>query len=549
MQWPFLQSCVDQHLLEPIDLFFAQRLLAQTSSKEEAVAAFLALMMASLREGHLCFKPDASHPLGELALKGSQQLPSEICQTVQEGESMPLKPICRFGDTTYFQKNWVYETQFLTHLLRLSRSQPTIPMAPTTLADALNPEQQTAVLNGLSSSLSLIIGGPGTGKTFTAKHLVMQCLDSLSPEARKQFRIALTAPTGKAVTHLQKQMAHFQENGRWSCGTLHALLQLREDGTQKGEAVILADLIIVDECSMIDAKLFASLLAAVPSGSRLVLIGDQGQLPSVEAGSFFADLCEITCFPISELKQSRRLEKEELSNLAEAIGQGDIEKTKQSLIPFSPDLSIAEPHFAEKFCASVKAHFPHHFPNLADPEALLASTERFRILSCLRQGPLGVDAINARLFDTFQSQLPQEGWWAVPILITRNDYTSQLYNGDTGLLIKKMGPSAKKHKIGIDDYAIFAGRKAFPALALPPFEYAYCLSVHKSQGSEYDAVHLLIPEGSERFGKEILYTAVTRCRKSLIVYMREETVEMMLKKSSRKISGLGVRVRSNREIN
>ncbi len=547
MQWPFLKSCVNEGVLEPIALIYAERLLAQTDCSLEEVAAFVALMMASFVDGHLCFNIEMASPnpktqrLYDLARRGIDQIPLNIHQVLQGDELMPLKPMCSFNGNFYFQKNWVFETQFLQQFLRLAQTEPRMSIASKPASSLLNPEQQQAIALAIHSSVSLIIGGPGTGKTFTAKHLVQQCLEGLSREERKKFRIVLAAPTGKAATHLEKQIASAlgeEDRNLLRSGTLHALLQLREDGTQKTEVAVLADLIIVDECSMIDAKLNALLLSAIPSGTRLVLIGDKDQLPAVDAGSFFADLIDAGC-PAVTLKQARRVENDQLAELADAIYRGEISEMNQK---FSPFIQHNTDSLEKSLWEAVDASYPAFFTTPPNPQDLLSHLDRFRILSCLRQGPLGVDVINRSLLQSYQSRLPHVGWWAIPIIVTRNDTSSQLYNGDTGILVRKIDPARKKMSSGQEDYAVFIDRKPVPALALPPFEYAYCLSVHKSQGSEYDRITLLVPEGSERFGKEILYTAVTRARQGLEVYAQFETLENMVRKSSRKISGLTVRL-------
>lgn len=150
---------------------------------------------------------------------------------------------------------------------------------------------------------------------------------------------------------------------------------------------------------------------------------------------------------------------------------------------------------------------------------------RFRILSTLRKGPLGVDALNQFLHEKFSpSNKP------VPILITRNDKKTGLSNGDTGFLEK--------------DLAIF-GEKTFNLWELPRFDYAYCISVHKSQGSEYEEVLLLVPDGSESFGKEVLYTGVTRARSALFIDGNPEQMAGALKKHSVKISGICEKIKNN----
>lgn len=555
MDWPFLQGCVERELLDRIDLFFAQRMLAQTDSRREDVAALLALMMANHRRGHVCSdfsgQPDQEDSLflqlRELALQGQKNLPEKLCQTMAEDELIPLKPICCHGNRFYFQRSWVFEAQFLQHYLRLSEgvAEPAIELEQEQFI--LNLEQRKAVEQGLRCPVSLITGGPGTGKTFTAGHLVKAFLKRLSSEQRKQFRVILAAPTGKAVTHLEKQIASvltqlglLEEETRQilRSGTLHALLQLREDGSQRTGVVLFADLIIVDECSMIDAKMSALLLSAIPSGTRLVLIGDKDQLPAVESGCFFADLIEAGCSS-TVLKQSRRVENPDLTAFAEAISQGKVSEVVRQL----PRFLISEKEaLLSGLVRQVQASSPFFFPSPPDSKELLEKIGQFQILSCLRKGLFGVEAINRLILESFYSQLPADGWWAIPIMIAKNDYALELYNGDTGILLKKVSSENRLLRMGKEDYAIFKGREAIAGLALPAFEYAYCMSVHKSQGSEYEAVALLAPEGAERFGREIFYTGVTRARKTLKVYAQLETIEMMLKKSVRKQSGLTARL-------
>ena len=160
----------------------------------------------------------------------------------------------------------------------------------------------------------------------------------------------------------------------------------------------------------------------------------------------------------------------------------------------------------------------------------------------MRQGPLGVDAINRHFLQQSMQQVPQGSWWIVPIMITRNDYEMELYNGDLGFLVRKVTEDFSLRQFALDDYCLMRDRK-IAALNLPSFEYSYCLSVHKSQGSEYDESVILIPPGSESFGREILYTAVTRARTKVTLMCDKDLFVHAVKTSSRKMSGLCTRLK------
>ncbi|MBY0529967.1 MAG: exodeoxyribonuclease V subunit alpha [Rhabdochlamydiaceae bacterium] len=561
-------------IIAPIDRLFAERLFARYKSKSTPnprSVLFLALLMALNRLGHVCLPldpqklrllldplcikaPELTADLVASAIEGVHHLPQELFTSLED-QTLPMKPICISSSHAYLQKNWLYESEVLFHLKRLKASTVNFTFSQPAALENLNPEQQRAVINGMNNPLSFMTGGPGTGKTYTAAHLVRQCMMNLSPQQQSQFRVILAAPTGKAVAHLEKNMHRFLSDlhiPHLKTGTLHALLEIKSDRARElAPPALLADLILIDECSMIDAPLFARLCQAVVNGARLVLIGDPDQLPPVEAGSFFADLIDTDLFPTTRLKQSLRMEQQEILGLASAIQQADIKTVitalmeQESRVVFKVDLQMkrgSEAKFALLLAEYVEQKFPRATAHPPDPQMLFSLNEQFRILSCMRQGPFGVDAINQILLQRALHTCFAEGWLAVPIMITRNDYTMQLYNGDTGFLIKRMVSNEKVRKIGALDYALFLDKKqgirTLPALALSAFDYAYSLSVHQSQGSEYDEILLLVPEGSETFGRQVLYTAVTRAKRSIAWEGQLPVIQAAVNKSSRKQSGL-----------
>lgn len=410
-----------------------------------------AALLTALQEGHVCLESEAdvSHPL-----------------------------LHRWGHYIYPKRHWVLETRIIDNLARLQTPLPAITASAPDLSD----EQQRALQLALSHPVSLITGGPGTGKTHVARALAKAV----------SGRIVLAAPTGKAAARLQSVRSDAL------CGTLHAVLGIRSSRDLAREGSYLkADLLIVDESSMIDLSLFAFLLGSIRRGTRVVFLGDANQLPSVGSGSIFADL--EGQIPTARLTHCFRSDQAQILQLADAVRRGDPQPVLSALTPFDP------------------------------------AQENATILSCLRKGSEGVSLLNQQIATRKIGRLKQGEEITLPILITRTDYDKGLYNGETGLLIRTNVKPL---------YGRFSDGRVIPADNLPPYEYAFALSVHKSQGSEFDHVAVLVPPGSEVFGREVLYTAITRARHSVTISGDPEVIRQTILAHSRKTSGLRARLLS-----
>ncbi len=533
---------IEEEVFSPIDLFFAKTLLKEFSTEMQPEILFLlCYLLSSARQGHLCVQifPKAILPspfeskeeIESKVLIGAVFLPTALFQDMDvENFSSPIKPICRYKNFLYLQKNWLLETNFLLHLKKIINWRLRFPLKiPLVLNPLLNELQRKAVLLALSSPICFISGGPGTGKTFTASEIVKVFLSSLTEDQKKTAVIKISAPTGKAASHLEKKIAAHLDGFHVECGTLHSLLQIKSKNSfqQKGPTLF-ADLFLIDEASMLDAKLFSRLLASLQEGGRLVFMGDKNQLPPVESGALFADLIDNAkqaSLPSIILKECLRVEKKELIDFASSIIEGDVQKVLSSSFVrcFLPS---AIHQIRELIWERCQAFF---FQGKED-------TNQFRILSCIRKGPLGVDELNKMVLHRFLENINEDSFFSVPILITENSESMELMNGDVGYIVAKAS-SLKKKWFDSEDKAHFFSR-SFSALLLPSFEWGYCLSVHKSQGSEYDSVIALAPKGSENFGKEVLYTAVTRAKKEILLLTEESSLIALLGKSSRKVSGL-----------
>lgn len=559
--FPLLESFVEKGVLSPTDLLLAESL----EKKSEPIAAFICYLSLATHQGHLCVIVEGETldpPLEELVDEKDEELyrlilsaKKEFSNALVSSPEKPVTPIIQVGSRYYLQRFWHYEVHFLEKLYHLLSVKPRLlpdrslvkeKVEQMTSQGTLLKEQAEAIIQGCHQPLTIITGGPGTGKTYTAGHLVRIFLESLSEKEQKNCRFTLAAPTGKAASQLQKSL--LASVGEYEVDlqakTLHSLLH-----RNKKESFITSDFILVDECSMIDARIMTKLFLSIRPGTKVILLGDKHQLPPVEVGSLFSDMTELLKRKepslVVSLKKCLRADLQELVDLFEAINSGNKDAVwKQleqgnSLHFFAED---REKSLRERQRALLKEIIPHFKAITSSVDSfdeLLKSYQKYRVLTPLRRGPFGVERLNQLIAD----QLEAPGR-AIPIMITKNDYELELFNGETGLLVKNGLPS---EPCQVGDYALFLhydqkeGKEVVrrvPALLISHFEKAYVLSVHKSQGSEFDHVMALLPEGAERFSRELFYTAATRAKKNLTVWGEEETLCNTLSKVTRRISGV-----------
>ncbi|MES2199160.1 MAG: exodeoxyribonuclease V subunit alpha [Chlamydiota bacterium] len=552
-----INGLLEKEIFSQIDWYFAKMILS--SNQDKSSALLLCYLLAMARQGHLCVRVIENkirpHPsILTSDQKESDMLEKELVEAfyqlscyeeILKEDEIPSSPICRFKNRLYLQKNWLLEKEFLTQIKRLQKKPPLLALNFIEIGSSCNAEQGLALKRALSSSISVISGGPGTGKTFTAIEILQSFFKSIPAEERSHVRVRLAAPTGKAAALLEKNMMSKLGSVQGvTCGTLHSFLKVgfHEDAFQRS---FFADLLLIDESSMLDAKLFVRLISSLQEGGRVVLMGDKDQLPPVESGGFFADLIDLAedlDLPATLLQKSVRVEKVGLQDLADAILSQDLEKIKkqEGVKIFSSLRNSDIKEIIEKEC---KANFTFSYQEDFDSLECLKAMEKFRILSPIKKGPLGVETLNRMILEGFIYKCLPEEKIICPILITENDSARGLMNGDTGILVAKVS-SLKKGLFTSEDRAYFFSKEGkdqtreLAATTLPLFTFAYCLSVHKSQGSEYESVLVILPSGSEKFGREVLYTAITRAKKNVFLITEESTLRSLLEKSSRKISGL-----------
>jgi exodeoxyribonuclease V alpha subunit len=430
---------------------------------------------------------------------------------------------------------------------------------PTTDADVTD-WQKVAVATAILRPLTIISGGPGTGKTTTVLRLLALLRQQPGGET---LRIALAAPTGMAAARLQQaiqqakgsidlpgdQLASIPEQA----STLHRLLGINRSGTgfrHNRDNPLLLDVVIVDEASMVDVALMAKLLDALSDSARLVLLGDRDQLASVEAGSVMGDLCagchgpdetfarqlsEITLQSVEtgensssglrnsviELKQSYRFDsRSPLGQLAAAVNLGDADRARQLLRSGGDELGRLDS--AGELVRLVASRYAALFEAVRAGEpvaSLFARLYEFRLLCVHREGPFGVNALNyaitRELVRMGQIEDYDEWYPGRPVMLSRNDYQLNLYNGETGIVLPH---PEQTHELAVAFHGSGEETRWISPSRLPYCETVYGVTVHKSQGSEFQEVVLQLPEQrSPVLCRELLYTAITRSKQRFIL--------------------------------
>jgi exodeoxyribonuclease V alpha subunit len=482
-----------------------------------------AAMLVSRRraEGHICVPCEA--------------LPASC--TVGSGEE--FTPLVLQDGRLYLRRYWEYEQQLAQSIL--ARAGGKSPKRKP------KDQQELAARNAVTRNFSVITGGPGTGKTHTVR-AILELLRAQPGGAELQIKLA--APTGKAAARLSDAL---RESGL-EATTIHRLLGTIPDSPyfrHDAERPLTADVVIVDEASMVDLALMAKLVEAVPLTSRLVLLGDRNQLASVEAGNVLADICaaaETEDSPLHgsvvELRRNYRFaETGGIYKTSSAINAGDAEAALQALQAGDDEVRWnnlpAPENLAEALRERIVAGYGACL-QASGPAAALAALSQFRILCAVRHGPFGVESLNSLAEEVLAEAgllKPRRGWYSgQPVMITRNDQHLQLFNGDTGIILPD--PEA-----GGELRAFFVsaeGRlRRFLPSRLPLHETAFALTVHKSQGSEFDRLLLILPEKeSPVLTRELLYTAMTRARTAVELRANEEIFRAAVARQTVRTSGL-----------
>ncbi len=623
----------NERFFSSLDRHFAAFMSRLAGRDSAALRLAAALVSKRIAEGHICLNlaESAGRPWAPAAENGNayagenficpeladwsrQLLQSGV--TGRPGEYKPL--VLDDQGRLYFHRYWEYETAVADFIKKRGAAPtgdidfsllaaglrrlfpPALPEAPSRQIDW----QKIAAIAAMLRPFCVITGGPGTGKTFTVAKILALLLEQA--RGRGRLRIVLAAPTGKAAVRLQEALGRARTRLQTATETrdaipaqvltLHRLLGPIPGSPYfrfNSDNPLPADVIVVDEASMVDLPMMAKLMAAVPAAARLIILGDRDQLASVEPGAVLGDICRPDYLPvfseefrkhvlqlagqklkghksgppigeklnlqdsIVELRQSFRFAPDSgIRALSRAVNQGDADTALAVLADGKyTDIALkATPPPAELEEMLLKSAVVAQHPAWAgssatvSPAAAFAALDRGRILCALRKGPYGVDSINRTVERILAGKKliaadRPDDYPGRPVMINQNSYALQLYNGDVGIFLTD--PEAEPQspaqsapvRVFFPDPA--GGSRKFLPMRLPPHETVYAMTVHKSQGSEFDDILLILPDGtSPVLTRELIYTAITRARKTVEIRGGIDVVRRALAAGVKRESGL-----------
>lgn len=609
-----LTPLFDSDFFAPIDVHFADFIQEISGCSDFEIRLASALVSWSTRMGNVCLDLNkiADNPAVKKALPDKFILFQNINEWIDHltkcsaiGKAEDYKPLVLDSrNRLYFYRYWEYEKtitdaindRIQSHIKNIDYQKlkegvnRVFDSGETNEIDL----QKVASICALLNRFSVISGGPGTGKTTTVAKILALLIEQAG---KNDINIILCAPTGKAAASLSETIRSVKS--RINCDdfvkdsmpdeafTIHRLLKTIPGSPyfrHNTDNSIQADVLIIDEASMVDIALMAKLFNAIPNKAQIILIGDKDQLSSVEAGSVLGDICNRELnhnisketvnwiqtfiksgnnqlpdlsFPQQSIqdhiivldKNYRFDENNGIGGLSNAVNQGDSETCFQLLMNSSDKnvrfQEIAEPKTLYKALGEIVVERYFQYLSANEPNQALDLFHQFKILCALRFGPFGVDTINRLvqkiLLENGLIQIDKNDSDRVykgrPILITRNDYSLGLFNGDTGIIMPiQKGDNNDFHAV----FPIIKDEiKYVPIHRLPEHETAFAMTMHKSQGSEFNDVLIVLPDQYYPIlTRELIYTGITRAINSVAIWGKKDVLEEAIANKIERTSGL-----------
>ncbi len=545
---------MDEQIFSPLDHQFARFMVRQSGLSgvpAESFALLIKRLSASLAAGHSCL---------ELTSAEEQSLDEIGNNLISPGLTTPL---VLWHGRLYLQRYYQYELRLAGQIKGMTQLQDPGPECQTALDGCFGREeeadwQRQAAEVALTRPLALISGGPGTGKTSTVARILGLLLLTLGTD----LQIALAAPTGKAAMRLRESIARnreglpfsalIKEKMPTSASTLHRLLGVRRHSPhfRHNHANPLPwDVVVVDEASMVDLAMMSKLVDALKPTARLILLGDKDQLASVESGAILADCIQALPENTVMLQKSYRF-NQEISAFAQAVNSND-SSTAWAMLNRESQGAVSLLH--EPLADFIGGRYARYMQEVAmlqgsdDIHQLFQCLNRFRVLCATRRGPSGVELINQQVEQSLAAAgypCQPGGWYpGRPVMILHNDYGLNLFNGDIGICLPdrndalSAGDPRHGFKVWFEDED--GSLRGYQPYRLPPCETVFAMTIHKSQGSEFAEVLVVLPQAdSPLLTRELIYTAVTRAQTRVLIASDQAVFNAAINRTISRSSGL-----------
>jgi exodeoxyribonuclease V alpha subunit len=598
----------EEGAIQDIDLELCRFLQERKSELKEEVLLAACLVSYLYRQGDVCLQISSyagsklfKDEFEEVTIQAPQKEDwlAVLADSWLVGNPGDFKPlILDEAGRLYMHKLWQYENSLAEELgtrsLQVEES-INLPLLRNGLNRLFteNKEkvdwQRVAAASAIKNKLSIISGGPGTGKTSTVVRILALLLEQ-AHDRDEELNIALAAPTGKAAARLKESIVSARETLSINedirskipdeAMTIHQLLGARRNRSafrHDADNPVPYDLIIIDEASMVDQALMSKLTTALLEKCRLILLGDKDQLASVEAGSVLGDICDVdtnrfsenmadwlaragvniadeNVTPTAELltdnitlltKSYRFDENSGIAHLADTVNNGFSDMALEILqSPNFSDAQLLSASNRSQLESMLQSRLVPYFRKVLEsetPQEALDVFGSFQILAAHRRGPWGIKSLNKLaeklLLENGMISKYERWYTGKPVIINENNYRLGLHNGDIGICL---------HDQQGDPHIHFRHEKTIKTIApgrLPAYSNAFALTVHKSQGSEFEEVLLVLPHRTSKvLSRELLYTAITRARTRIEVMAPEKVLRQSINSKIQRSSGLSDRL-------
>ena len=562
---------------------WSQYLLAQSptsSAWRGAATDLIHQILLAMTRGESC-----------IAVTQSQILALQHLGVGQYSAFDQVAPFVYDDQYVYLYRYWQLEQRLAKQIIRIQQQELDVVDTKNFQHLLSDPQQKSALEMVAKQALSIITGGPGTGKTYTLARII-----AVLHDANAELRIAMAAPTGKAAQRMKEALQHsfndekLTELGLMDAGlkqqetlTIHRLLGLGHHGTVRFNAKqpLPFDVVVIDEASMLDLQLATLLLEAIPPQCRLILLGDAQQLASVDVGSVLADLQQLDLLQHNRVNliTSRRFKAGALigqmagfiqaqqnkdfdaDQILSDFSQTVVPATQLSRVALSVDMDdvIQLEYLDQQYEKETAGYYQklswgfsdyfeqlNHYIASEDPatelNALIKAFDQYRILTPIHFGVFGLAALNTAMQAIFLEQYPyvRHGDWYVgrPVMISNNDYQLGLSNGDIGLCLPHR-TQAQQYEVYFPSLDLW-----FAATRLPKsIQTAFAMTIHKSQGSEFKHVAVVFNNSAEKLlSQELIYTAITRAKSVVSLLVDKNTFAKSLFVKTCRSSGLAKKI-------